>query len=48
MVATYFKKIMHNMNDATGVCSRETDYMFLVGQVSGLVERFNIGISQTL
>ena len=33
----------------SGVCSREIIYMFLVGQVSGLVENFNIGVfSDTL
>ena len=28
----------------TGVCSREIIYMFLVFQVSGLVQIFNVGI----
>ena len=32
------------MNCVTGVCSREIIYMFLVGQVSGFVENFNIEI----
>ena len=41
MVATYVKKIMHNMNC---VCSREIIYMFLVDQVSRLVENINTGI----
>ena len=44
MVARYVKNIMHNVNCVTGVCSREIIHMFLVGQVSGLVENFNIGI----
>ena len=44
MVAAYIKKVMHNMNCATCVCSREMIYMFLCGQASGLVENFNIGI----
>ena len=44
MVATYIKKIMHNMICVTDLCSRETVNMFLVGQVSGLVENFYIGI----
>ena len=29
------------MNCVTGVCSREMIYMFLVGQVSGLIQNFN-------
>ena len=29
---------------ATGVCSMELTYMFLAGEVSDLVEHFNIGI----
>ena len=44
MVATYIKKIIYNMNCMTGVGSREIIYMFLVGDVSGLVYNFNIGI----
>ena len=44
MVATYIEKVMHNMNCATDVCSREIIYMLLVSQVSGLVENFNTGI----
>ena len=44
MVATYIKKIIHNMNRVTEVCSKEMIYMFWVGQVSGLVKNFNIGI----
>ena len=44
MVATYIKKILHSMNCVTDVCSRETVYMFFVGQVSGLVENVNIRI----
>ena len=44
MVATYIKKMMHNMNCVTGVCSREIIYMFLVSQVSGLVKKLDIGI----
>ena len=32
------------MNCVTGVCSREIIYMFLVSQVSGFVENFNIEI----
>ena len=43
MVATYIKK-RYNMNCVTGVCSREIIYMFLVGQVSGLVGNVNIQI----
>ena len=35
---------MHNMNCATAVCSTEMIYMFLVNQVSGLVENYNLGI----
>ena len=36
---------MYNINCATlGVNSRGIIYMFLFGQVSGLVENFNIGI----
>ena len=31
----------------TGVYSREIIYMFFMGQVSGLVENFNIGIYST-
>ena len=44
MVAIYIKKNMHNVNCATLVCSKMVMYMFLVGQVSRLVENFNIGI----
>ena len=43
MVATYIKEIMHNMCDS-GVCSREIINMFLVIQVSWLVENVNTGI----
>ena len=32
------------MNCVTGVCSRGIINMFLVGQVSGLVENCNIGV----
>ena len=44
MVATYIKKIMHNMNYVTLVCTREIIHMFLVGQMSGLVDNFDIAI----
>ena len=45
MIATYIKKIMHNINCATLVlCSREIVYMFWVSQMSGLVRNFNIWI----
>ena len=45
MVATYIKKIMHNMICATlSVYSREIIQMFLVGQLFRLVKNFNIGI----
>ena len=45
MVVTYIKKdrALYKLCDS-GVCSREKIYMHLVGQVSGLVENFNIGI----
>ena len=42
--SVYFSKIIHSMNCVTVVCSREISYMFLVSQVSGLVENFTIGI----
>ena len=35
---------MHNMNYATSLCSRQIINMFLVRQISGLVENLNIGI----
>ena len=38
------KQIMQNVICVTGVCSREMINMFFVGQVSGLVEKFKIGI----
>ena len=44
MVAACIKRIMQNVMTDSGVCSREIINMFLVGQVSGLVENFNIGI----
>ena len=44
MVATSIKKIMYNMNCATGMFPREIIYMVWVGQVSGLVENFTMGI----
>ena len=44
MFATYIQKIVQNMICATGVYSREIISMFLVDQVSGLVENFNVGI----
>ena len=44
IVAAYIKNIMHNMNCATLMCSREIIYMVLVGQVSELVENLNTGI----
>ena len=45
MVVTYIKKdrALYKLCDS-GVCSREKIYMHLVGQVSGLVENFNIRI----
>ena len=43
MVATYIKKIMHNINCAT-LCVVKGDIPFLVSHISGLVENFNIGI----
>ena len=44
MVSAYIKK-KHAQYELciSGVCSREIIYMFLVSQVSGLVENFNIG-----
>ena len=44
MIATYIKEIMHNMNCVTGECSMEIIYMFMVVQVSWLVESFNMEI----
>ena len=44
MIAPYIKNIMRNMICVTGMYSREIITMFLVGQVLGLVENFNIGI----
>ena len=44
MVAAYFKKGMLNMIYVTGVYSTETTKMFLVDQVSGLVENSHTGI----
>ena len=45
MVSVHIKK-KHAQYELciSGVCSREIIYMFLVSQVSGLVENFNIGI----
>ena len=43
-VATYIKEIMQNMICVTGVYSREIIDIFFIGQVSGLVKNFNIGI----
>ena len=43
-VAIFIEKIMQTINGVTGVCSRELINVFLVGQVSGLVENFNTGI----
>ena len=43
MVATYIKKIMHDMCCVMAVCSREIIYIFLVREMSGLVEKFNNG-----
>ena len=44
MVATYIQKIMRDMNFVTGVCSRQIIGMFLVDEVYGLDETFNVGI----
>ena len=44
MVATYIKKIMHNIICVTGVYSRGIINMFFMCQVTGLVRNFNIGI----
>ena len=44
MVATYIKKTMHNVICVILVYSREIIYVFLVGQVFGLVGSFNTGI----
>ena len=44
MVTTNMKKIMHSIICVTDVYSREIFYNVLVGQVSRLVENFNIGI----
>ena len=45
MAATYIEKVMHHMICCDcGVYSREIINIFLVGQVSGLVENFSIGI----
>ena len=45
MVATCIKNIMHIMICVTGAYSRAIMNMFFIGQVSGLVEDFNIRIS---
>ena len=44
MVATYTDKIMHGMIFVTDVYSWKINNMFIVSQVSGLVENFEIGI----
>ena len=44
MVATYIKKIMHNMVCVTLVYSRGRIKTFFIGQESGLVENLNIEI----
>ena len=43
-VATGIKKITQNINCGTLMCSRHASYMLVVGQASGLVVTFNIGI----
>ena len=42
MVATHIKKLINNV--VTVVCPSEIIYIFLVDQLSGFVENFNIGI----
>ena len=44
MVATYIKKIMHNMNCVTHCVFKGFIYMFLISQVSGPVENVNVSI----
>ena len=45
MVVTYFKKVMYNVICVTGVCIQFNSInMFLVSQLSGFIQNFNIGI----
>ena len=40
VVSVFIKRIMHNMNCATGTCSQEIIYMVLVRDASGLLRNF--------
>ena len=44
MTVTYINKIIHNIICTTDVYSKEISNIFLVGEVSGLVKRFNFMI----